>query len=94
MSSHPVLDGGAQVACNRYCAIARRLPVATYPEQSVRAANLAELRDDIDVFVLDGYGVLNVGSDPVPGAVERVAALRSSGALVLVLTAPVVVYPN
>lgn len=47
---------------------------------------MSELVDAIDVFVLDGFGVLNVGESAVPGAVERTAALRAAGKRVLVLT--------
>jgi len=38
------------------------------------------------VFVLDGFGVLNVGDTTVPGAVERVQQLQKMGKQVLVLT--------
>jgi len=49
-------------------------------------ASLAELTDEFDIFVLDGYGVLNIGTDPVPGAAERVASLRAAGKRIIVLT--------
>ncbi|GAB5377225.1 MAG: HAD family hydrolase [Acuticoccus sp.] len=42
--------------------------------------------DRYDAFVLDGFGVLNVGEAPIPGAVERIAALRAAGKIVIVLT--------
>lgn len=73
-------------AIARYTQIAHRLPTATHPSTSKEVANLAELVDDIDVFVLDGFGVLNVGAETVPGAVERVAQLQEMGKQVLVLT--------
>ncbi len=47
---------------------------------------MGELANEIDVFVLDGYGVLNVGTSVVPGAPQRVAVLRTAGKRVLVLT--------
>jgi len=74
------------LAIARYTEIAHRLPEATNPESSRYVENLAELVDEIDVFVLDGYGVLNIGDDTVPGAVERVAQLQQLGKQVLVLT--------
>jgi glycerol 3-phosphatase-2 len=70
----------------RYEEIRPRLPKSGFPEQSRRVGNLGDLFDKIDVFVLDGYGVLNVGSRGVPGAVERVAAMHAAGKRVIVLT--------
>jgi len=73
-------------AIERYTKIAHRLPNPVNPETSKSVSNLADLIDDIDAFVLDGFGVLNVGATTVPGAVERVAQLQSLGKRVLVLT--------
>ena len=73
-------------AIQRYTEIADRLPQPNNPKTSQQVANLAELVDEIDVFVLDGFGVLNVGDTTVPGAVERVAQLQNLGKQVLVLT--------
>ncbi|NND90473.1 MAG: HAD hydrolase-like protein [Granulosicoccus sp.] len=76
----------AAMAVARYEAIQPRLPTATFPAQSLHRANLQELCDEIDCFVLDGFGVLNVGNSTVPGAVDRVNALRAMGKQVRVLT--------
>lgn len=73
-------------AIARYTQLAHRMPAANNPTQTKSVAHLGELVDDIDVFVLDGFGVLNVGEDTVPGAVDRVAALQAMGKQVLVLT--------
>jgi HAD superfamily hydrolase (TIGR01450 family) len=73
-------------ACRRYEEIRARLPSARFPTETRRVGNLGDLLDQIDVFVLDGYGVLNVGTDPVPGAVARIAALRAAGKRLFVLT--------
>jgi len=78
------LDAAAAVA--RYIEIAPRLPHANMPSTSVRRANLGELVDEFDCFVLDGFGVLNVGASAVPGAAERVASLRQAGCQIRVLT--------
>jgi HAD superfamily hydrolase (TIGR01450 family) len=86
MPTFPVLDGDATVACNRYNAIASRLVSASFPTASRRIKNLASIRDEIDVYVLDGYGVLNIGPHAIPGAVDRVHELQEFGATVLVLT--------
>lgn len=74
------------MAVARYEAIQARLPQASFPVQPEYRAHLGELLNDIDCFVLDGFGVLNVGEKPVPGAVERVNFLRAIGKQVRVLT--------
>lgn len=78
------LDAAAAVA--RYMEIAPRLPTAKMPSTSLRRAHLGELLDEFDCFVLDGFGVLNVGASAVPGAAERVEELRRAGCQVRVLT--------
>lgn len=73
-------------AIERYTQLAHRMPNPVNPTSSKNVANLADLVDEIDVFVLDGFGVLNVGDTTVPGAVERVTQLQKLGKQVLVLT--------
>jgi len=74
------------LAIERYTEIAHRLPEPRNLASTRYVANLSDLVDDIDVYVLDGFGVLNVGETTVPGAVERVAELQELGKQVLVLT--------
>lgn len=76
----------AQEAVARYEAINPRLPSASFPQRSLYRAHLGELVDEIDCFVLDGFGVLNVGDKAVPGAIERVNDLKRMGKEVFVLT--------
>lgn len=73
-------------ACRRYEEVRPRLPGARFPGETRTVRNLGDLLDRIDVFVLDGYGVLNIGTDPVPGALARIAQLRAAGKRLLVLT--------
>lgn len=73
-------------AVARYEAIQHRLPMATFPDRPIHKAHLGELLNDIDCFVLDGFGVLNIGDTTVPGAVQRVNFLRDSGKQLRVLT--------
>ncbi|MBX2839973.1 MAG: HAD hydrolase-like protein, partial [Gammaproteobacteria bacterium] len=73
-------------AIARYTEVAHRMPKPVNPESTVNVADLSELTDEFDVFVLDGFGVLNVGEHTIPGAVERVAQLQAMGKQVLVLT--------
>lgn len=70
----------------RYEAVRARLPATQFPAASLHAANLAEVADRYDAFVLDAFGVLNVGNTPIPGAVARMAALRALGKRLVVLT--------
>jgi HAD superfamily hydrolase (TIGR01450 family) len=70
----------------RYEAIRERLPAAVFSACSRRAENLGALVDTFDVFILDAFGVLNVGETAIDGAPERVAALTDRGKAVYVLT--------
>ncbi len=63
-----------------------RLPATSFPATPARAGNLVALADEIDVFVLDAFGVLNVGEGPVPGAVESIATLQRMGKKLIVLS--------
>ncbi len=89
-SSAPALGAGetagAEWAFARYEAIREQLPTAAFPVRSRRAEDLEALAGEFDVFIFDAFGVLNVGETAVPGAPERVAALRNRGKAVFVLT--------
>jgi len=84
MRSSERLD--ADSVLRRYAEIRPRLPAARFPPRTQEVSSLADIAGEFDVFVLDGYGVLNVGANPVPGAAERVAKLRAAGKRILVLT--------
>ncbi|MBE1283320.1 MAG: HAD-IIA family hydrolase [Rhodobacteraceae bacterium] len=70
----------------RYEAIRDRLPKGRDFGRAVQVAGLEEVADQIDVFVFDAFGVLNVGERPIEGATECVARLREAGKQVFVLT--------
>lgn len=70
----------------RYRAIRSRLPATTMPERTRTARNLGEIADRFDAFLFDAFGVLNVGTSPIPGAPERIVALRETGKRLLVLS--------
>lgn len=70
----------------RYEAVRPRLPAAEFPAASLHAETLADVADRWDGFVLDAFGVLNVGDRPIPGAVDRIADLRRMGKRLCVLT--------
>ncbi|GGL50033.1 HAD-IIA family hydrolase [Wenxinia marina] len=70
-----------------YEAVRGRLPSADFGGVTPRAAaDLSEAAEGAELVLLDAYGVLNVGEAPVPGAAERVAALRAEGRQVRVVS--------
>ena len=83
-----MFDGSqtTEAAFQRYEAVRARLPSASFTAFSHIAENLSDVADRYDAFVLDAFGVLNVGDTPIPGAVARLAALRSMGKKLVVLT--------
>jgi glycerol-1-phosphatase len=73
-------------AFERYEAVRHRLPPASFPVFSQASGNLSDTADSYDAFVLDAFGVLNIGETPIPGAVARMADLRAMGKKLVVLT--------
>lgn len=77
----------AEEAFQAYEAVRHRLP---RPEATGRAylrvANLDEIADGFDVFLLDAFGVLNIGEAAIPGTKERIEGLRASGKRVVVVS--------
>ncbi len=76
----------ADWACARYETLRPLLPQADFPAQSTHVTDLSAVFDRYDGFILDAYGVLNVGGRAIPGAVERIAQMRAAGKAVVVLT--------
>ncbi len=75
-----------ETAFARYEAVRPRLPAAIFPATSLHLPTLAEAADHYDGFLLDAFGVLNVGETAIPGAVARMADLRARGKSLTVLT--------
>ena len=73
-------------ALQQYEAIRPVLPAAHMPKKSVHAENLGEIADLFDAFLLDAFGVLNVGETAISGAAQRAQMLKDMGKDVLVLT--------
>ena len=63
-----------------------RLPSARRKGRAEPAPNLLALADRYDAFILDGYGVINVGPEPIAGIGDTIRALRGAGREVMVLT--------
>lgn len=70
----------------RYESVRSRLP--RMPRQGARSVlpDLSAVADHVDGFLLDAFGVLNVGDTAIPGAVARIADLRARGKRLCVLT--------
>ena len=75
-----------EFAFNRYEQIRTRLPDAEFSNSTVEIEGLLALKDDIDVFLFDAFGVLNVGERCIPGAPEVVAQLQAAGKTTIVVT--------
>ncbi|MCP5087430.1 MAG: HAD hydrolase-like protein [Rhodobacteraceae bacterium] len=75
-----------QTAFAKYEAVRDRMPSATESRETVFAENLEVIADQFDAVLLDAFGVLNIGETVLPGAPERIAALRRLGKNVRVLT--------
>ena len=78
----------ARWAFARYRAIAHHLPPVPrgYPPFSLPVADLGAVLPRYDGFILDAFGVLNVGDHRVPQAPERIAQMRAAGKRLVVLT--------
>jgi len=86
LPSSPFAPLSVEEAFARYEAIRPRLPTATMPEKSLSLPNLSAVADHVDGFLLDAFGVLNVGETAIPGAVARMADLRTRGKRLCVLS--------
>ncbi len=73
-------------AFDRYEAVRPRLPSARAEGAAVPESDLGALAGRYDAFVLDAFGVINVGETAIAGAAERIEMLQALGKTVLVLT--------
>ena len=76
----------AKWAFDTYEAVRHRLPGVRCFGQPKMISGLLDVADQYDVFLLDAFGVLNVGEHPIAGAPEQVAELQRSGKHVVVLS--------
>ena len=76
------LDAESVLDCHELA----RLPPPVRKGRAEPAPDLLALVDRYDAFILDGYGVINLGPEPIPGIAETVGALRAAGREVMVLT--------
>ena len=76
----------AQTIFARYQSIRPRLPKATFDATTCDIQSLLDIREEVDAFVFDAFGVLNVGETPIPGAAARLDELRASGHQIRILS--------
>jgi HAD superfamily hydrolase (TIGR01450 family) len=66
--------------------VRHRLPNVQRGGACQRLPNLDALAEDYDTFLLDAFGVLNIGETAIDGVPERVARLQEMGKRVLVVS--------
>ena len=71
---------------DRYQAVRHRLPEAPVRAGTTDIASLLDITTQVDAFVFDAFGVLNVGETPIPGAAERLDQLRAQGHKIRILS--------
>ena len=69
-----------------YESVRHRLPAVSKSGQCLYLSNLEDLIDEIDVFLLDAFGVLNIGNTAIEGVPERVSKLQNIGKKVIVVS--------
>jgi len=84
--THPLAPVGPAEIFTLYQAARPRLPAPPRRGAARRLSDLGALADRFDLFLLDAFGVLNIGEAAIPGAVQRIAALRAAGKRVKVVT--------
>lgn len=80
------MNSDALWAFDAYEAVRTRLPDASFSNPTREVANLAVLADDFDVFLLDAFGVLNIGDSAIAQAPERIAALQAAGKKLIIVS--------
>jgi HAD superfamily hydrolase (TIGR01450 family) len=69
-----------------YEAVRHRLPPARMGGACTRLPDLDAIADDFDVFLLDAFGVLNIGDSAIEGVPARIARLQRAGKRVVVIS--------
>lgn len=71
---------------DRYQEVRARFPQVTPRDGSLEIQSLLDITDQVDAFVFDAFGVLNVGETMIPGADTRLDQLRERGCAIRILT--------
>jgi HAD superfamily hydrolase (TIGR01450 family) len=71
---------------DRYEEVRARFPLVTPRTETLQIQSLLDIADQVDAFVFDAFGVLNVGETMIPGADRRLDQLRERGCAIRILT--------
>jgi HAD superfamily hydrolase (TIGR01450 family) len=71
---------------DRYEEVRSRFPDVSAREASLSITSLLDIADQVDAFIFDAFGVLNVGETMIPGADIRLDQLRARGCVIRILT--------
>lgn len=71
---------------DRYQEVRARFPQVAAHKDSCDIQSLLDIANQVDAFVFDAFGVLNVGETMIPGADKRLEQLRENGCAVRILT--------
>ena len=71
---------------DRYQNVRHRLPVAELTPATLEIDTLLDIASEVDAFVFDAFGVLNVGNTPIDGAANRLDQLRELGCQIRILS--------
>lgn len=69
-----------------YEAVRHRLPDVRHHGASLPLPNLDAIADEMDTFLLDAFGVLNIGDTAIAGVPARIRRLQDAGKRVLVVS--------
>lgn len=89
MSNHKLKWGRmltTQSIFDRYQEVRARFPEVRAHKETLEIKSLLDITDQIDAFVFDAFGVLNVGETMIPGADKRLDQLRERGCAIRILT--------
>ena len=70
---------------SRYQAVRPKMPQASTAGHSQDIASLIDIAGEIDAFIFDAFGVLNVGEVLIEGADRRLGELRERGCAIRIL---------
>lgn len=77
----------AETIFDRYEEVRPRLPATLHaPLRTTDIDSLLDIADEVDAFVFDAFGVLNVGDRLIEGADARLDQLRARGCRIRILT--------
>ncbi len=76
----------ADQAFAAYEAVRHRLPRSNPPKTFRRCKTLADIADEFDTFLLDAFGVLNIGETAITGTPERIADMRKAGKRIIIVS--------